>query len=112
MIVSTQQPDFSKSYFQEQKGENLNTGSCYNIMEVTSVMKVGCWFCFLLKLLSRLEDKEELEEFKSAEKYGSSCNTQSLKLGAEEITLPDVIGMFVILVTKISRGKLESEATS
>lgn len=106
----TQQPDFSKSYFQEQKGENLNTGSCYNIVDVTSVMKVG--FFSSLNLPSRLEDKEELEEPKSAEKYGSSCNTQSLKLGAKEIILPDVIGMFVILVTKILRGKLERKATS
>lgn len=112
MIVSTQQPDFYKSYFQEQKEENLNTGSYYNIMEVTSVMKVDFFFFPFINLLNRLEDKEELEEPKSAEKYGSSCNTQPLKLGAKEIILPNVIGMFDIFLTKILRGKLERKATS
>lgn len=47
---------------------------------------------FILASSTGLEDKEELEEPKSAEKYGSSCNTQPLKLGAKEIILPNVIG--------------------
>ncbi|POI25029.1 hypothetical protein CIB84_011221, partial [Bambusicola thoracicus] len=47
---------------------------------------------FILASNTGLEDKEEIEEPKSAEKYGSSCNTQPLKLGAKEIILPDVIG--------------------
>ncbi|XP_042692591.1 breast cancer type 1 susceptibility protein isoform X3 [Centrocercus urophasianus] len=54
----------------------------------------------------RLKDKEELEEFKSAEKYGSSCNTQSLKLGAEEITLPDVIGETDFLKEALSKKSM------
>lgn len=73
----------------------------------------GFFFFFpFINLLNRLEDKEELEEPKSAEKYGSSCNTQPLKLGAKEIILPNVIGMFDIFLTKILRGKLERKATS
>ncbi|XP_010722927.1 breast cancer type 1 susceptibility protein homolog isoform X1 [Meleagris gallopavo] len=54
----------------------------------------------------RLEDKEELEEPKSAEKYGSSCNTQSLKLGAKEIILPDVIGETDFLNEALSKKSM------
>ncbi|NXC42236.1 BRCA1 protein, partial [Penelope pileata] len=40
-----------------------------------------------------LEDKEELEEPKSAEKKNEySCNTQPLKLGAKEIIPPNIVG--------------------
>lgn len=30
-----------------------------------------------------------------------SCNTQQDKLGAEEVILPNVIGVFIVLVTKM-----------
>ncbi|XP_072212617.1 breast cancer type 1 susceptibility protein isoform X2 [Excalfactoria chinensis] len=50
-----------------------------------------------------LEDKEELEKSKSAEKRGSSCNIQPLKLAAKEIILPDVIGETDFLKEALSK---------
>ncbi|XP_031456399.1 breast cancer type 1 susceptibility protein isoform X2 [Phasianus colchicus] len=61
---------------------------------------------FIVASNTGLEDKEELEEPKRAEKYGSSCNTQSLKLGAKEIILPDVIGETDFLKEALSKKSM------
>ncbi|XP_015741533.1 breast cancer type 1 susceptibility protein isoform X2 [Coturnix japonica] len=62
-----------------------------------------------LSVLARgtgLEDKEELEKPKSAEKRGNSCNTQPLKLAAKEIILPDVIGETDFLKEALSKKRI------
>lgn len=58
-----------------------------------------------------ISSQENTEELKSAEKGNEyPCTTQPDKLGAEEVILPDVIGVFIILVTKMI--KLERKTTS
>ncbi|XP_021233931.1 breast cancer type 1 susceptibility protein isoform X3 [Numida meleagris] len=82
---------------------DLGTDSSEELFILAS--NTGLFFSFI-NLPNRLEDKEELEEPKSAEKNENCCNTQPLKLGAKEIILPNIVGETDFLKEALSKKSM------